>query len=53
MSVPLKDHDSAPWSDLLLRFFAQSPDDGTRDLGLSASRAVVRAKILDQPQKLA
>jgi hypothetical protein len=59
VSVPLKDHDSAQGSPakppqnnpLLLMVFAQSFDNGTRELGLSASSALARPKILDQPQQ--
>jgi hypothetical protein len=31
--------------------FAQSFDNGTRELGLSTSSALARPKILDQPQQ--
>jgi hypothetical protein len=58
VSVPLKDHDSAqgspakpPQNDPLLMVFAQNFDNGTRELGLSASSALARPKILNQPQQ--
>jgi hypothetical protein len=40
-----------PQNNPLLMVFAQSFDNGTRELGLSASSALARPKILDQPQQ--
>jgi hypothetical protein len=40
-----------PQNNPLLMVFAQSFDNGTRELGLSASSALARPKILDQPRQ--